>query len=77
MSSTSSASIISQVNICLSLSILGTDLKSSAGIASKQSQYRNLFDSPEVYDKFHSWVVRKAKYPFLQTADKVLTKLCI
>ena len=71
MSSTSSASIISPVNLCLSLIVLDTDIISSAGIARKQSQYRDLFDSPEVYYKFHSWIIRAAKYPFPQTADKV------
>jgi hypothetical protein len=46
---------------------------SSSGIACKQSQleYRDRFDSPEVYDKFHSWIIRAAKNPFQQTADKV------
>ena len=43
----------------------------SAGIARKQSQYRDKFDSRVVYDKFHSWLTRAAKYPFPQTATQV------
>jgi len=43
----------------------------SAGIARKQSQYKDKFDSAVVYDKFHSWLTRAAKYPFPQTASTV------
>ena len=42
---------------------------SIAGIARKQSQYREQFDSLKNYESFHKWLSRAAKYQFPQTTD--------
>lgn len=41
----------------------------TAGIARKQRQNVARFSTPEAFDKYHDWLVRAAKYPFLDTSD--------
>jgi hypothetical protein len=48
-----------------------------AGIARKQSQYRDQFDSVEHYENFHKWLTRAAKYPFSQTADALQGQIVV